>query len=144
MYRLLYSELSNVIGQQTDVKIEIFASILCEPQSESIGNLDVITIKSILFSSNSQIHDDFRTYAMNLLSQQCPICLNCFPRSQMESMLLCDHMCCLDCLKNYYRANIDRIQDVQSVNILTCFMEQHEITNETHLNFFACLQAKVC
>jgi hypothetical protein len=145
MYRLLYSELSHIIGRQVDVKIEMFASMLCESSLDSIENLDIITIKNILGSSDvSQINDNFKTYAMNSLSAECPICVGSFPRSKMESMLLCNHMCCLDCLKNYYRTNIDKIQDIHSINILTCFMEPHAITDETHHIFFTYLEAKVC
>jgi len=145
MYRLLYSELLPIIGRESVVKIEMFALILCESPSESIENLDIVTIKSILCSTDpSQIHENFQTHAMNSLSKACPICLNSFPRNKMESMFLCDHMCCLDCAKDYYRTNIDKIQDSQSLNILTCFMEPHEITSETNLNFFVYLEAKVC
>ena len=145
MYRLLYSELSHIIGRQGDVKIEIFASMLCEASLDNIENLDIITIKNILGSSDaSYIDNNFQTHAMNSLASECPICLGSFPRSKMESMLLCNHMCCLPCLKDYYRNNIDKIQDIHSINILTCFMEPHAITNETHHNFFTYLEAKVC
>jgi hypothetical protein len=145
MYRLLYSELSHILGRQVDVKIEMFTLMLCELPLENIENLDIATIKNILCSSDgSQINDNFQIHAMNALPKTCPICLGIFPLGQMENMFLCDHMCCLDCLKGYYRSNIDKIQDHQSINLLTCFHEPHEITNETHHTFFTYLEAKVC
>jgi hypothetical protein len=127
MYRLLYSELSRIIGRQLSVKIEMLASMLCELSLESIENLD-----------------NFRTHAMNSLSIVCSICTISFPRSQMETMFLCEHICCLICIKNYYRNNIIQIGDYQSLNRLTCFQEAHQITNETKMNFFIHLESKVC
>ncbi|CAF4342928.1 unnamed protein product, partial [Rotaria sordida] len=64
-------------------------------------------------------------------------------RSQMETMFLCDHKCCLGCLKDYYRNNINKIQDSKSLNKLTCFSEEHEITGDTKMNFFTYLEAKL-
>ncbi|CAF0811038.1 unnamed protein product [Rotaria sp. Silwood1] len=144
MYRLLYSELSKVIGRQVPVKIETIASVLCELDMEPIENLDIAAIKNILCSSNdSEFSDNFRTNAIALLSMACPLCFTSFPRSQMETMFLCDHKCCSACVKNYYRATISIIQDYKSLNKLTCFMEQHEITNDTEMNFFTYLEAKL-
>jgi hypothetical protein len=145
MYRLLYSELSRIIGRQLSVKIEMLASMLCELSLESIENLDIVTIRDILRSSGDlQLHDNFRTHAMNSLSIVCSICTISFPRSQMETMFLCEHICCLICIKNYYRNNIIQIGDYQSLNRLTCFQEAHQITNETKMNFFIHLESKVC
>src|ERR1700722_15963806 len=136
MFRLLYSELSSIVGRQLAVKIETLAAMLCELPLENLENLDIIAIKSILNSSNDlQFNDNFQTHAMNSLSIACPICMTYFPRNQMETMFLCDHICCLGCIKKYYRANISQIHDNQSLNRLTCFMEPHEITIETKMNF---------
>ena len=145
MHRLLYSELSCIIGRQLPVTMETLALILCELPLESIENLDIATIKDILRSSGaSQFHDNFRVHAMNTLALECPICAVYFPRSQMETMYLCDHKCCLECTKNYYRNNINKIGDSQSLNRLTCFQEAHPITEETKMDFFIYLGAKVC
>ncbi|CAF4044021.1 unnamed protein product [Rotaria sp. Silwood2] len=144
MYRLLYCELSSIIGRQVPVKIETFASILYELSMEAIENLDIAAIKNTLRSSNdSQFSDNFRANAINSLSMACPICLISFPRSQMETMFLCDHICCLECLKIYYRNTINTIQDSKSLNKLTCFLEQHQITIDTKMNFFIYLEAKL-
>ncbi|CAF0776980.1 unnamed protein product [Rotaria sordida] len=144
MHRLLYSELSNIIGRQVPVKIETLASILCELSMEAIENLDIAAIKNILHSRNDLgFSDNFRTNAINSLSISCPICFTSFPRSQMETMFLCDHKCCLGCLKDYYRNNINQIQDSKSLNKLTCFSEEHEITGDTKMNFFIYLEAKL-
>lgn len=132
----------NIIGQQPILTIEILASLLCELPIGALANLDMVTIKNILSSGSSGIHDDFRAYALSLLSVDCEICFESYPRSQMETMLLCSHKCCLGCLKEYYRNNVNNI-NTGSVNILTCCFEHHEITNETHQTFFTCLEAKV-
>ncbi|CAF0734969.1 unnamed protein product [Adineta steineri] len=143
IYRLLYSELSHTIGPQISVKIEMFASILCQSSlSESIENLDMASIKNILCSSND-LHDGFETHAMNALSMMCPICTNSFPQTQMETMFLCNHKCCLECAKSHYKITINEITDFQSLNKLTCFQEAHEIINETKDNFFAYLDLKL-
>lgn len=141
MHRLLYSELSCVIDRQLPVKIETLASILCELPLESIENLDIASIKDIL---RLQFDDTFRERVKNILSLVCPICAVYFPRSQMETMYLCDHMCCLDCIKTYYRNNINKIGDCQSLNRLTCFHVAHPITEEGKMDFFIYLGAKVC
>ncbi len=142
MYRLLYSEISPIIHSKDSVKVEMFARMLCDLPSDKIENLDINTIKNIL--SSSSLGENFEMNAISSLSSACPICMTSFPRNQMESMYLCDHMCCLPCLKNYYKVNIDQIQDVHSLTILTCFCEKHEITSDTHHNFFTYLGSKVC
>ena len=142
MCRLLYSELFHRIGPQSTVKIETLASILCESSAETIENLDLATIKNILCSS-SDFHDGFGSHAMSFLSMTCPICTGSYPRTQMETMFLCDHKCCLGCVKQYYRSTIHEITDSNSLNRLTCFQEAHEITAETKLDFFIHLDSKV-
>jgi hypothetical protein len=145
MYRLLYSELLHRIGQQSPVKIETLAGILCKSSSESIENLDMATIKNIL-GSDSSFNDNFGSHATNSLSIQCPICTASFPRTQMETMFYCLHECCLECLKNYYRNTISQIVNYQSLKKLTCFLEEHEITEDVDDRnlFFVVLRSKVC
>jgi len=128
------------MGPQLSLTIELFARMICDSSFDTIENLDIATVKNILSSSQS---DNFSNNAKNLLSMQCPICLGSFPRNQMESMFLCDHQCCLDCLKNYYRTNINSIQDNRSLSILTCFSTRHEITADRFMNFFTYIEAKV-
>lgn len=142
----MYSELTRRIGQQLSVKIEILASVLCEPSiADAIQNLDISTIKSVILSSTSNTHvtDNFRVFALNTLSIQCVACLSHFPRSQMESMLLCSHLCCLECTKDYYRVAINEIQDQKSLSRLTCIQEEHEIKDDQSMTFFILLEAKV-
>jgi hypothetical protein len=127
------------VDQKFSVTIELFARVICDSPSESIENLDIITIKNILSLS----FDNFDQKAKNFLSIQCPMCFTFFPRNQMETMFLCDHQCCLECLKGYYRANINNIQDTKSLSILTCFSTRHDITAENDMNFFTYIEAKV-
>ena len=137
MYRLLFSELSQRIDRQLDIKIEMIARILCELPMD---NLDVPTIRALC---TLPLDGYFVENAKQLFSNVCPICSDTFPRSQMETMFLCGHMCCLDCLKGYYRSIIPAIQDRRSLNQLTCFQEAHEITAENKLYFFQSLESKV-
>jgi len=58
-------------------------------------------------------------------------------------MFLCDHTCCLDCIKIYYRSTVKEIGDPKALKRLTCFIEQHDILDEVKLNFFQYLGAKV-
>jgi hypothetical protein len=143
MYRLLYSELLHTVGPQVPVKIETLAAILCESSSEYIENLDAAIFKNILCSS-TDFNDGFGSQAMNSLSIMCPICTFYFPRTQMETMLLCQHECCKECIKNYYRNTINEIGNSQSLNKLPCFMEKIQITEDNKMNFFICLESKVC
>ena len=108
-------------------------------KQESVSDL-----KSILCSNDFQVLDNYRKNVTDLLAMQCPICYASFPRTQMEPMFLCDHMCCAECTKNFYRTTIDEIQDTQSLNRLTCFHTPHEITDDQHMFFFIWLEAKVC
>jgi hypothetical protein len=138
MSRLLYSEFSSVIGQQIPVQIETLASILCEELStDSIENLDIAAIKNIFpTNTNSGFNDDFRANIIKSLSIMCPICANSYPRNQIETMYLCTHTCCLGCIKDYYRETVKTVQDLQSLNKLTCFQETHPIVEDVKMNFF--------
>ena len=92
----------------------------------------------------SEYSDNFRKNAINLLSINCPICNNYFPLTKIETMFLCNHKCCLNCLKAYYRVNVKQIQDSQSLHGLTCFQAVHKIEDDMSMNFFTWLNRKVC
>lgn len=123
-----------------EIKIETIAGIFCNLPMDDLENLDVATIRSLC---SREFDGYFIDNANKLFSNMCPICGGSFPRSQMETMYLCSHMCCLECLKNYYRNNICRITDARSLNQLTCFQEAHDITTDTKLDFFQYLGSKV-
>ena len=127
------------VGQQVGFKIEVLARVVCDSPLESIENLDINAVKNI-FTLGA---DNFDQSVRNFLSMQCPICINYFPRNQMESMLLCDHLFCLNCVKDHYRARINEVQDVRTLSILTCVITPHEITPEIYMNFFTLIEAKV-
>ncbi|CAF3343835.1 unnamed protein product [Rotaria socialis] len=142
IHRLLISEISNVMGPQAPVKIEMISSVLCELSLDAIGSLNIAAVKNLVTLNKEIQSDSFRKDAINALSTTCPICLTTVPRNQMETMFLCDHMCCLECLKIYYQNTIREIEDHKSLNRLTCFSEAHELTNDTKMNFFTYLEAK--
>ena len=145
MFRLLYSELSNVVGPQSVVKIELFAYALCDASPDTLKFLYMIDVKDILrTTSDTQINENFRENALKSLSIECPVCCESFPRGRMETMYLCDHVCCLDCIKRYYRGAIKEIGDPQSLSKLTCFLEPVPISDNVKLNFFQYLGSKVC
>jgi hypothetical protein len=144
MYRLIYSELLSIVGPQSMLKIEILAYALCEVSSESLGYLNMADIRDILRScKDTEIDENFRDNVIKSLSADCPICGDSYPRSHMEKMFLCDHTCCLNCVKRYYRGTVKEIRDLKSLKKLTCFMEEHEISDEVKLNFFQWLETKV-
>jgi len=144
MYRLIYSELSRIVGPQSYIKIEILADALCEVPPDSLEHLTMSDIRDILRScKDTEIHEDFRQDVIKCLSQECQICFGSFPRSHMERMFLCDHTYCLDCTKMYYRSTVKEIRDPKSLRKLTCVMEEHEILEEVKLNFFQYLGTKV-
>jgi len=141
---MIYSELSRIVGRQSMLKIEILAYALCEVPSENLEYLNMSDIRDILRScKDTEIREDFRDYVVKSLSMECPICTSSFPRSHMEKMFLCDHTCCLDCIKIYYRSTVKEIGDPKALKRLTCFIEQHDILDEVKLNFFQYLGAKV-
>ncbi|CAF1348064.1 unnamed protein product [Rotaria magnacalcarata] len=143
IFRLIYSELSNVVGPQSDVKIELFAYALCDASPDTLKYLYMIDVKDILrTTSDTQINENFRENAFNSLSIQCPLCLESFPRGRMETMYLCDHVCCLDCIKQYYRGAIKEIGEPQSLSKLTCFQELVPISDDVKLNFFQYIGSK--
>jgi hypothetical protein len=144
MYRLIYTELSRIVQGLSAVKIELLAYALCEVPFDSLEHLNVVDIRDILNScSNTQIREDFQENAVKLLSLECPICGGSYPRSRMETMFLCGHMCCLTCIKEYYRNTIKEIRDSRALNKLTCFEEAHEISEDVKLNFFQHLGTQV-
>jgi hypothetical protein len=123
-----------------EIKIETIAQTFFNLPVDELENLDLATIRSLCsLSFDGYFHDN----AKQLFANMCPICTGKFPRSQMETMFLCDHMCCLECLKNYYRSKIRVIEDARSLNQLTCFQEAHVISIETKLDFFQYLGSKV-
>jgi hypothetical protein len=144
MYRLIFSELSKVIGPQSELKMEILANGLCEAPADSIQRLNMVDIRDIVLSCGDRaIPDNFRDTVMKFLSTECPICTEFYPRSRMEEMFLCRCTCCLDCVKDYYRGVIKEIKDPESLKRLTCFQELHEISDDVKMNFFNFLGTKV-
>ncbi|CAF1251018.1 unnamed protein product [Rotaria sordida] len=144
MYRLIYSELSTVIGRQSVLKIELLAYALCKVSSNSLEHLSMADIKDILrSSSDTEIHENFQDNAIKSLSMECPICTESYPRSRMETMFLCGHMCCLTCARDYYRSTIQQIRDPQALKKLTCYDEELEIADDVKLNFFQYLGSKL-
>lgn len=144
MFRLLYTELSRIIRDLSALKIELLAYALCETPLESFEHLSIIDIRDIVNScGNREIRDDFQEKARQLLAIECPMCFGSYPRSRMESMFLCNHSCCVDCAKNYYRGAVKDIGDSTSLNKLTCFCEHLPITDDVRWNFFQFLGAKV-
>ena len=144
MCRLLYSELLPRFGSGMTIKIDMFVRTVCDFPFDRIENLDLTTVKTYLDSTGgSQISDTFIENAGRLLAIQCPMCLNSFPHNQIETMYLCNHQCCLGCLKDYYRIAINGIKDSSSLNTLTCFHDQHKITEDVYMNFFQYLERKV-
>lgn len=144
MYRLIYSELSRIVGPQSYIKIEILANALCEVPRDSLEHLTMSDIRDILRScKDTEIREDFRDNVVRSLSMECLACSGSYPRSHMERMFLCDHTCCLDCIKIYYRTTIAEIRDPESLKKLTCCMEPHEISDDVKLNFFQYLGTKV-
>ena len=144
MHRLIYSELSRIVRELSSLKIELLAYALCKVSLESLEYLNVVDIRDIINStSNTQIREDFQDNTIKSLSLECPICGGSYPRSRMETMFLCNHMCCLTCVKEYYRNTIKEIRDSRALQKLTCFDGGHEISDDVKLNFFQYLGAKV-
>jgi hypothetical protein len=74
---------------------------------------------------------------------ECLICACEYSRSRMETMFLCDHTCCLDCIKVYYEIAIKEITNAESLKRLTCFVEAHELSDDLEWGFFQYLETKV-
>ena len=144
MYRLIFSELSRIIGPQSVLKIEVLANAICQAPVDSIEQLGMADVRDIILScDDTRIADDFLENTMKFLASECPTCMSSYPRSRMETMFLCTHQCCTDCVKMYYRTAIAQIQDSASLNKLTCFIEAHQIDEDVKLNFFNYLGTKV-
>ncbi|CAF1129583.1 unnamed protein product [Adineta ricciae] len=144
LFRLIYSELSRIVHNLFPVQIEMLASALCRVPLVSLQHLNITDIRDIIKScDNGNIPNDFEDDAVKLLSLECPICLDSFPRSNMEVMFLCNHICCSGCIKDYYRATITTIESADCLKRLACFQEQHEIPEEVKLNFFQYLETKL-
>lgn len=73
----------------------------------------------------------------------CVICGGSYPRRCMEKMFLCDHTCCIECIKGYYRVTVAEIRDPSSLQRLTCCMEPVPILEDVKLEFFQYLGTKV-
>ena len=145
MHRLLNSELSHIIRPQSPVKIELLAYVLCEIQVDTLERVDIADIKNILCScEDSQIDESFHARALDALSTECEVCGNSYPRCQMESMFLCNHSCCINCVKDYYRVAIQNARSPEALNALTCY-EKHDlpVDIDTRMNFFQYLGSKV-
>ena len=129
---MIYSELSHAVSEQSPLKIEIFANVLWDVPRESLEHLSLQDIRDILLQGTDTEFYYFQGNAARLLSTECPICADYYPCSRMEKMFLCEHTCCLDCAKRYYRDTIKEIKDSQSLKQLTCFDEPVELTDETN------------
>ena len=140
MYRLLFSELSRIFVPQSPVKIECVARALCTVPMDMLEYLHISDLKNILLSDG----DNYETIVSKFLAVECPICSDSFPLSRIENMFLCEHVCCVDCIKRHYRVAIDAIQDPRSLATLTCY-ENHPLPEDLdeRMNFFSCLQIKV-
>lgn len=144
MFRLLDSELSPIVNNLFPVLIEMLASALCRVPLESLEHLNITDIRDIVKScNNGNIPNNFEDDTVKLLSLECPICACLFPRSCMEVMYLCNHMCCSECIKTYYRTTITTIESSDCLKRLACFDEPHEISEDVKLNFFQHLGTKV-
>ena len=122
------------------VKVEAIARVLSEATVDELENLDVDTLRT---GYEHELNDNFIIDLKQSLSLTCHVCFNNFPRNQMESMFLCDHICCTGCLQDYYRHTIPTIDGRDSLKALTCFQERHDIPEEVSMNFFLHLGVKV-
>jgi len=131
------SELPPIVGTTIVFNIDIFTRMLCEKSSETIKNIDIGSLRTFLTASNA-------TAMVDTFLVDCPLCYETYPRSRLESLFLCQHSCCSDCMKDYYRTAINNVQVASSIGALTCYQERHPITNdETHHLFFNWLQTQV-
>ena len=145
MYRVVYAELLPILGTRSAAKIEMFIRQICDTSVDRVENLSIASIKDALTSGDDRgISDNFAENANRLLPEPCPTCLIAFPRDQMEVMFLCNHRCCLPCLKIHYRTAINAIQGKVTLNRLTCFHTPHPIGEDKHDEFFTYLNPKVC
>lgn len=141
---MIFSELSLIIGPQSSLKIEILANVLCALPYDNFEHLNMIDLRDIVLSCDDRaIPENFEERVKKALSKDCAICGSSYPNSYMQEMFLCSHLCCLDCVKQYYRSVVSQISDVKSLNRLTCFQESHPITEDVRLNFFNYLGTKV-
>jgi len=125
------------VGTTIVFNIDIFTRMLCEKSSETIKNIDIGSLRTFLTASNA-------TAMVDTFLVDCPLCYETYPRSRLETPFLCQHSCCSDCMKDYYRTAINNVQDASSIGALTCYQERHPITDdETHHLFFNWLQKQV-
>jgi hypothetical protein len=61
----------------------------------------------------------------------------------MERMFLCRHALCIGCTKRFYRASIKEITNAESLKRLTCFVDNHELSDDIKWDFFQYLETKV-
>lgn len=141
---MMYSELSNISDPPSDLKIELISYALCRASMNSIQYLNIADIKDILGAvGDTAIREDFGDNALKALSVECPICAEQYPRSRMENMYLCDHVCCLDCTKGYYRTVIKEIGNSEALAKLACFEQHVPIAEDVKLGFFQYIGSKV-
>jgi len=131
------SELPPIVGTTIVFNIDIFARMLCDKSSGEIKNIDITSVQAFLTASNA-------TAMIDTFLVDCEVCYETYPRSRLESLFLCQHICCSDCMKEYYRTAINNVQDASSIGALTCYQERHPITEDTHHLFFTWLQTQVC
>lgn len=140
MFRLISGELSNFERDLIGPQIEVLSRRLCELPVDEIDNFDLSSLKSLC---SMRLDGNFYEQTTNILSVSCPICGGNFPRAQMETMFFCNHSCCRDCTKNYYRAILPNIGNVTALGRLTCFQEEHQLTDDQSSIFFAWITSKV-
>lgn len=141
---MLFSELSRIVDFKSSLKIEILSYVLCEVDADSLEYITMSDIRDILRScKDTEIPENYRDNVFKYLSVECPMCGGTFPRSHIEKMFLCEHICCLDCTKIYYRMVVKEIRDADSLKRLTCCSEAHDIPDDVKMHFFPYLGTKV-
>ena len=125
------------MGKTIEFNIDIFARMLCDNSLETIKDIDIASLETFLTASDA-------SFLTETFFVDCPICFETYSKNRMESLFLCQHSCCSDCMKDYYRTAINNVQVASSIGALTCYQERHPITNdETHHLFFNWLQTQV-
>ena len=145
MFRMLFSELSNTVQQRSEVKIETVAAVIAGLDISNVQKIRILDLKDIMSFSVSLVSDcSLGERYRKALSVDCPLCSDSYPRSQIDTFLLCNHAICLDCMRGYYQAQINQITNFESLNILTCY-EKHALPDdrEDQMNFFQMLEIKV-
>ena len=136
MCRLLRSEISTIITPVQSFRIEAVARQLCDMSLEELEAVDVTTIRTIYEIDGGRI---------GAFLLECPVCYRRFPRNQTETMFLCDHIICQECLEGYYTSVIPQIRDPNSLKRLTCPHCSPIVPDnpDERMNFFMMLGALV-